>query len=379
PGNAGPSNAAQARETALRAQLAALQRQNNENQAVPADLQPTSSRVVWLSSLLALCLLAIGWLAWRLRSSIRKDDGNEDNDSAAWRHTSQPDAKKQDAAHCAEDRPVAAGHDSSGFVGPLTGVSLAFSQQHAEVRSSAASEVAVPSSTPGAAAALALPEAAGSADQPAGSDEVNVEEISDVTQEAEFWLSLNNPRRAIEILEPHTGIENSDSPVAWLYLLDLYREVGAEEKYNALRGRFTRLFNARIPLYGEPELQSQTLEDFPHLVTRICTLWHSSEIVPLLQSLLIDDRAGARTGFDLPLYRDILLLIGIALEKKRLNQLDEPQAGIREVASAGTPFPVIEAIACPAPILTEEGAIDFAPLEFNFSTESETDSAIRRL
>ena len=97
------------------------------------------------------------------------------------------------------------------------------------------------------------------------------------------------------------------------------------------------------------------------------------------EDVLIDDRAGARTGFDLPLYRDILLLIGIALEKKRLNQLDEPQAGIREVASAGTPFPAIETGACPAPVLTEGGAIDFAPLEFNFNTESETDSAGRRL
>jgi hypothetical protein len=230
------------------------------------------------------------------------------------------------------------------------------------------------SSTRGAEAGLALPEETDSVRQRAGSNEVNVEEISDVTQEAEFWLSLNNPQRAIEILEPHTGVENADSPVTWLYLLDLYREVGDEEKYNTLRDRFTRLFNARIPLYGEPEMQSQTLEDFPHLLARICKLWQSAEIVPFLQSLLIDDRAGARAGFDLPLYRDILLLIGIALEKKRLNQLDEPHAEIREVASEETPLPVIETIGYSAPVFTEDGAIDFAPLEFNFNVESEIDS-----
>ena len=37
---------------------------------------------------------------------------------------------------------------------------------------------------------------------------VKVEEISDVTQEAEFWISMNDPRRAIEILEPQEELMN---------------------------------------------------------------------------------------------------------------------------------------------------------------------------
>lgn len=369
-GDAASIKAAQTQETSQRAQMAALQRQNNENKAALADLQATSSLVLWLSGLLVMCLLAIGWLAWRLRSFIKND-----NDNAAWWKTSQLDAENQEGAQSSEDQPLAADHDLSGFIGPLPSEHLARSPQDADPRVNAASEAMSSSRTRSAEAALALPEEAENVPQRAGSNEVNVEEISDVTQEAEFWLSLNNPQRAIEILEPHTGIENSDSPVTWLYLLDLYREVGDEEKYNTLRDRFTRLFNARIPLYGEPELQSQTLEDFPHLLSRICKLWQSAEIVPFLQSLLIDDRAGARAGFDLPLYRDILLLIGIALEKKRLNQLDEPHAEIREVASEETPLPVIETIGYSAPVFTEDGAIDFAPLEFNFNVESEIDSA----
>lgn len=370
-GSNAPNKAAPAQEiAALRAQMAALQRQNGENQAALAALQTRPSLVIWLSGLLVLCLLAIGWLAWRLRSVIR-------GDKTAWWTINQFGNEKQDAAQFADDQPTAPDQSPSSSAWPLTSGSLASSQQDAEAGIGAASEVPAAQNAPDAGAGFVLPEDAGNADQRErsnGSNEFNVEEISDVTQEAEFWISLNDPRRAIAILEPHTEIEDPDSPVTWLYLLDLYREVGEEGKYNALRERFTRLFNARIPLYGAPELESQSLEDFPHLLDRICKLWRSVDIVPFLQSLLIDDRAGARAGFDLPLYRDILLLIGIALEKKRLNQLDESYSEIRESASRvseDVPFPVIETFAPVAPIFTADRAIDFEPLEFNFTADSE--------
>jgi hypothetical protein len=36
--------------------------------------------------------------------------------------------------------------------------------------------------------------------------------------------------------------------------------------------------------------------------------------LPFLESLLVDDRDGKRMGFELPVYRDILLLISVANE-----------------------------------------------------------------
>lgn len=351
-----------AQQTSLRTQMAALQRQNDESQAALAALQTRSSVLSWLSGLLVLCLLAIGWLASRLRSAIRSD-------KAAWWTMNQSGNEKPDAAQFAADEPVVPGQNpliSAASLSPIENAGPL--QQDAGADSGTAPELPAAQSAPGDAGS------ANQRERSNGSNEFNVEEISDVTQEAEFWISLNDPRRAIEILEPHTEIEHPDSPVTWLYLLDLYREVGEEEKYNALRARFTSLFNARIPFYGTPELESQSLEDFPHLLDRICKLWRSVDIVPFLQSLLIDDRAGARAGFDLPLYRDILMLIGIALEKKRLNQLDESYSEMREAASRvgeEVPFPVIETSAAVAPILTTDCPIDFEPLEFDFTADSE--------
>lgn len=150
---------------------------------------------------------------------------------------------------------------------------------------------------------------------------VKVEEISDVTQEAEFWISVNDPQRAIEILEPQADVDQPESPVPWLYLLDLYRVTASKEKYDALRDRFIVFFNANIPEFetDPATLPSRQLEDFEHLMNRICQMWSSNDILPFLESLLVDDRDGKRMGFELPVYRDILLLISVANELEKTN------------------------------------------------------------
>jgi len=60
-------------------------------------------------------------------------------------------------------------------------------------------------------------------------------------------------------------------------------------------------------------------EDFPHLVTNCTALWTTDDISAYLESLLVDDREGERIGFDLPVYRDILFLLGICIELKRVR------------------------------------------------------------
>lgn len=153
---------------------------------------------------------------------------------------------------------------------------------------------------------------------------LKVEEISDVTQEAEFWISMNDPQRAIEILSAQEQVDHPDSSVPWLFLLDLYRTTENQEKFNQLRVRFIAFFNANIPEYDDDlsHIQFRQLEDYAHLVEHVCDMWASTQIIPYLQSLLIDNREGKRTGFDLPVYRDILLLLAIARElaKDHVNE-----------------------------------------------------------
>ncbi len=167
------------------------------------------------------------------------------------------------------------------------------------------------------------PVQAHSAMQANASANMEVEEISDVSQEAEFWMSVNNPQKAIEVLEAQTIDSASplqESPAPWLYLLDLYRVTGARDKYEQLRDRVSSLFNARTIDYDEDPaiLDLRQIEDYPHLIRNITECWKTpSEAIDYLKSLLLANPEHKRVGFDLPVYRDIMMLIGLAQELER--------------------------------------------------------------
>lgn len=168
----------------------------------------------------------------------------------------------------------------------------------------------------------------------------SVEEISDVMQEAEFWLSLHDLERAAEVLEPYATYEQPGSPLPWLYLFELYRDLGWSEKYSNLRDRFQRIFNARALTWEEqklvlPGVPQRGLEDVPHVALKVTTLWQSEEVLPYLESLLVDDRDGTRAGFDLPVYKEIMFLILLAYELQQARQYLKP--------AIGTPQPAIPA------------------------------------
>lgn len=193
---------------------------------------------------------------------------------------------------------------------------------------------------------------------------VKVEEISDVTQEAEFWISVNDPQRAIEILEPLADVEQPESPVPWLYLIDLYRVTANKEKYDALRDRFIVFFNANVPEFevDPATLPSRHLDDFEHLMNRICNMWNTNDMLPFLESLLVDDRDGKRMGFELPVYRDILLLISVANELEKLNSFGTPE---RSRAWANVPgLPPDEISGSEKEAEPDSNVIDFEMIDF---------------
>ena len=148
---------------------------------------------------------------------------------------------------------------------------------------------------------------------------IHIEEISDAMQEAEFWLSIKDPQRAIEILEPQSMNDHPSTPVMWLLLLDLYRMVENRDKYNQLRTRFKQKFNSNILEYSESPRPDTVkfLCDFEHLTSKLTAFWNTNYILPFLESLLVDDREGERVGFELSVYQDILMLIAISKELEK--------------------------------------------------------------
>jgi pilus assembly protein FimV len=320
---------AQARVQALQAETAAKSSlQTTSNKASLDAMRQhsfTSTFVFSLGGLLLLSLGAVGWLGWRLRSNKASSKSGwwENNVSLASEveiNEKRPPSLQELAPSVAVQAPEAA-----------AAVGLADNDQGFE---EFIPQHPAPETLNTLAAAQPLQESPKNIAINHYSVKVaslKVEEISDVTQEAEFWMSLNDPQRALEILETQSDVERPVSPVPWLYLLDLYRETANRAKYDALRARVKRLFNALIPEFDEPkEGNPRTLEDFPHLMNRITDLWGGPESLSFLESLLVDDRDGARVGFELPVYRDILLLIGIATECKHSGSGEPLLSGIEQ-------------------------------------------------
>ncbi len=139
---------------------------------------------------------------------------------------------------------------------------------------------------------------------------LQVEEISDGLQEAKFWAALQKLDHAIAILEEEIKQAQVHTPASWLYLLDLYGQVGDKEKYQLLRERFHRFFNGKIPAWQEPKPENKPcLADFPHITEKLAHISHTEQAIQYLESLLLDDRDGTREGFAYGVYCDIVQLL----------------------------------------------------------------------
>ena len=322
----------QAKITKLEAQTEELKRLNAKQ---VADLdaarkeKETQGSQLYLYFLLLACMVAIAWLVWRSRqiqASINHSweemlpgDAAQDDQPKSRYHTSMDDdfldePVKAKPAPRQEARPAAPATEVDFPLDALDDVAPAAAPAPRKDDFMATLAMQRPDESEGSEGEYkfqgnvrqSLPDA---------------EEILDEIQQAEFWMDMQQPQRAIEILESNWGSERPSSPLPWLYLFDLYRMVGDKVKYTELTERFEHIFNGKVIPWEEKDLlqHQRSLEDFPVLLKKITQLWSSEELVPFMENLLIDDRDGRRQGFDLTAYRDILFLANIAYDIRDSN------------------------------------------------------------
>lgn len=143
----------------------------------------------------------------------------------------------------------------------------------------------------------------------AGSRALKAEELHDVQQEADFFSSLGEYDRAIEVLRSHIQAHPETSAVAWLDLVEIYHKLGRREEFDWVRREFRQRFNAQVPAFDDYSQESAGIEAYDNAMARIAALWPSRRVLDVIEESIF--RGPSKTGadaFSLQAYRELLLL-----------------------------------------------------------------------
>lgn len=142
---------------------------------------------------------------------------------------------------------------------------------------------------------------------------VNAEELFDIQQQADFFISLGQYDQAIEVLKNHISDSAETSALAYLDLLKIYHKLDREDDYARLRVEFNRVFNAQVPVWEAFSEESSGLEAYQKALSRIESLWPSPKVLEIIEESIFR-KPGMVEGeaFNLEAYRELLLLHAIA-------------------------------------------------------------------
>jgi hypothetical protein len=144
--------------------------------------------------------------------------------------------------------------------------------------------------------------------------EVSVEELLDLEQQADFFIALGQEDAAVEVLVSSLDGSGGQSPVPYTKLLEIYRQMDNRPAYDEIRDRFNRRFNVNAPEWNVGPHHGRSLEDYPGTMKELTGVWSAPlDAMAVLEGMLFR-RDPSRDLFDLPAYRDLLLMYSIARE-----------------------------------------------------------------
>lgn len=293
----------------LEAEAKGLREQEAKSKAVLEEMESQLERSRYLSwlvyalgaSLLA-AVLALVYL-WRKRSSVANDD---DSAARAWWAAAAAEKEmesgvpmpngKAGAQALDLDLDLDLGHDRDSSLDSLR--SLHGGDLDAD-------------SAPAALLAADRRDFAGS--HAGVSRSVATEELFDVQQQADFFVSLGENEQAIQVLKNHLAESQEPSALAYLDLFKLYHKLDRRDDYNRLREDFNVLFNAGAPPFDQYSDDSRGLENYETAFGRIQALWPQPKVLDVIEKSIFREPGDVESEvFDLEAYRELLLLHAMA-------------------------------------------------------------------
>jgi len=272
-------------------------------QAQLAEAQSRGDWMPWLFGLLGLAIAAIAGLAWKLRQQNRIAHSD-------WFNQSQlgplPPAAPEPAPAAAAvpdlDRRTPAPAPVPMAADVLPDLAL---DDEVDARG-------IPLIDPAATRPLDRSAIAATMAQEGTPRELSVEELLDLEQQADFFIALGQEDAAVDLLMSHLRSAGGQSPLPYTKLLEIYRRQGDRSAYERTRARFNRRFNAYAPDWDTGPSAGRSLEDYPDTLALLEGAWRSPiDAMAILEGLLFK-RDDTSELFDLPAYRDVLVLYSLA-------------------------------------------------------------------
>jgi hypothetical protein len=142
---------------------------------------------------------------------------------------------------------------------------------------------------------------------------VGVEELIDVHDKADFFLSIGETEQALAVLESHVHDQVDTGALAWMDLMELYHSLGRRVEFERLRNEFRQRFTAQVPDFEHFDQPSASLESYSRALSRIVALWPSAKVLDVIEESIFRKPGGAGAEpFSLEAYRELVLLYHIA-------------------------------------------------------------------
>ena len=141
---------------------------------------------------------------------------------------------------------------------------------------------------------------------------VRVEELLDIQQQADFFISLGQYDQAVATLRNHIADNVETSVLAYLDLLKIYHLQGRAKDYELVRHEFNELFNAEVPELAAFRQQTRGLEAYQSILSRISALWASPAVLDFIEQSLFRKPGQGSQVLDLEAYRELLMLYSVA-------------------------------------------------------------------
>lgn len=224
----------------------------------------------------------------------------------------------------------------------------------------------------------ALPDGVGaSAFQRAPVRGVNADDLFDVQQQAEFFMSLGQHEQAVGVLRDHIGANPDTSAMAYLDLLDVLKLLGRRTDYAAVAQEFGHGFHLAVPDFDHFTGGERGIEHYPDALEHIVSKWPSQGTADLIEAFVFRKPASAEDNFDLPAYQDLLMLYAVARDLGDYNGPWLEPRQVEALAPSAVPADQVEHAyqpTAPMPFLPgRDGGTDALPAEGTMPASLELD------